>query len=169
MGYGLSEKPQCIFQIIRMDTGALQTHRHTTHLTGKRPWCTGGNWTGSFHGTPHKPPHPPPPPRHGWGAAKMCTSCEPHDMPITPMSAHFSLTECQMACENEPRCHSINFNLIGNNACTIFASCSKPWHVTPPNRYVQTAQDTRARHCLPARPPTRPRARTHACTRAYHW
>lgn len=62
----------------------------------------------------------------------MCTSCEPHDMPLVPMTLHSTLAECQGMCEKNPRCNYINYALEGNNACALFSSCSKPWHVTPP-------------------------------------
>ena len=63
----------------------------------------------------------------------MCTSCEPHDMPLEPMTLHSTLEECQIACEKNQECKFINYALEGNNACALFSSCSKPWHVNPPN------------------------------------
>ena len=105
---------------------------HMFHSVRWGGWAfnvTGFNATG----VPAPPPPPPPlPPGTSWGPPKMCTSCEPHDMPLVPMTLHSTLAECQGMCENNSRCHYINYALEGNNACTLFSSCSKPWHVTPP-------------------------------------
>ena len=115
----------------RPSTGVV----HMFHSVRWGGWAfnvTGYNATG-VPSPPPPPPPPPLPPGTSWGAAKLCTSCEPHDMPIAPMTEHFTLSECQGACEKDVRCNYINYALEGNHACTLFASCSKPWHVTPPN------------------------------------
>jgi hypothetical protein len=108
---------------------------HMFHSVRWGGWAfnvTGFNATG-VPAPPPPPPPPPLPPGTSWGEAKMCTSCEPHDMPLLPMTLHSNLAACQAACEKESRCNYINFGLEGNNACALFGSCSKPWHVTPPN------------------------------------
>lgn len=105
---------------------------HMFHSVRWGGWAfnvTGFNATG----VPAPPPPPPLPPGTTWGAPQMCTSCEPHDMPLVPMVLHSTLAECQAKCEKNPHCNYINYALEGNNACTLFSSCSKPWHVTPPN------------------------------------
>ena len=81
------------------------------------------------NGPPLPPPAPPPPPPPpGWGPLVHCTSCQPHDMPIKSLQNGGTLSACQEACVDDKNCTAINFAVDGNQACDLFAACSKPWN-----------------------------------------
>lgn len=113
---------------------AARASRWTTPSTGVVRMFHSAGWGGwafdvddfSPNGLPPPPPPPPPPP--GWGPLVHCTSCLPHDNPIRQLPEGGTLEACQDACIANSNCTAINFAVDTNQACYLFAACSKPWN-----------------------------------------